>query len=246
MASPQTENGYTVIANELLEALYKTKLSGMRMSIIFCVIRSTYGFNRKSHSMSSSFIAKAIEGNLRRVQQEISALIDMEVIKVYKEASFSSSRQIGINKNYEQWKTEKTEPTTLHTASEIAHDTASEIAHQKNHSLKQIENKSKKAILPEISEEAERLYKLYPRKKGKADAMKRLPKLISDHGTEKIEKAILRYAAEVKGKDEQYIKHASTFFSKGYMDYIDDGADPDPGNKKRVEIEEVVTVVQYD
>ena len=56
MASPQKENGSTDIANELLEAIYSSNFNAPQLDIIYCLIRYTYGFHRKSHKLSINFI----------------------------------------------------------------------------------------------------------------------------------------------------------------------------------------------
>ena len=73
-----------------------------------------------------------------------------------------------------------------------------------------------------VTQQVEEIWLLYPNKKGKATAIKKLPKLIKEHGYEKIKKCVERYALECKDKDKQYIKHGSTFFNGGYMDYLDE------------------------
>lgn len=80
---------------------------------------------------------------------------------------------------------------------------------------------SNKNICAKYAHEIDILWGLYPNKKGKAQAIKKLPKLIEQHGFEKIKECIERYAKEVQGKDVQYIKHGSTFFNSGYMDYLE-------------------------
>lgn len=87
------------------------------------------------------------------------------------------------------------------------------------------------------TEEAERLYQLYPRKKGKADALKKLPKLIEKYGSETIERAISKYADEMRGKDPQYIQYASRFFNNGYLDYIDEDEPEQPQFTELIEEE---------
>jgi len=46
MASPQIENGYIKIANELFEALIKTRIPGEARQVLDIIIRQTYGFNK--------------------------------------------------------------------------------------------------------------------------------------------------------------------------------------------------------
>ena len=42
-ASPQCENGYTRLANEIIEALMKSNLSAYQSRILWAVWRETYG-----------------------------------------------------------------------------------------------------------------------------------------------------------------------------------------------------------
>lgn len=71
------------------------------------------------------------------------------------------------------------------------------------------------------AQQVEQLWLLYPNKKGKAQAIKQLPKLIDKYGYEVIERCVMAYSNECKGKDSKYIKHGSTFFNGGYMDYLE-------------------------
>ena len=62
--SPQTENGYTRIANELLEALAKAQASGLitgkERAIVDFVIRYTYGFQQKNGYFKTDYISKEL------------------------------------------------------------------------------------------------------------------------------------------------------------------------------------------
>lgn len=55
---PQLEDGYTKIANELLEALVRTRIAGEAAQVFWHIIRKTYGFNKLSDEISlSQFVA---------------------------------------------------------------------------------------------------------------------------------------------------------------------------------------------
>ena len=103
MASPQKENGYTSIANELLEQLYRRRFSASQLKILLLVIRFTYGFNRKTATLSNTFIAAGTGMHEITVSKEVGTLLRDNVLKLYKKPSFHSSRIIGINKDYESW-----------------------------------------------------------------------------------------------------------------------------------------------
>lgn len=65
-------------------------------------------------------------------------------------------------------------------------------------------------------------WKEYPNKKGKNRITKKALTELDKLGTEKMLLAIRRYKAEIErnGTDMQYIRHGSTFFNGGYLDYL--------------------------
>ncbi len=103
MASPQVENGFTRVSNELLEKVCQLKINATQFKIILIVWRYTYGFSRKQHALSVSFIAQAIQSDVRTVKRELNRLIDMKIISVILEASFNTTRVIAFNKDFDKW-----------------------------------------------------------------------------------------------------------------------------------------------
>ena len=103
MANPQKENGYTSISNELLEQIYRRRFSASQLKILLLVIRFTYGFNRKTATLSNTFIAAGTGMHEITVSKEVGTLLGDNVLKLYKKPSFHSSRVIGINKDYDGW-----------------------------------------------------------------------------------------------------------------------------------------------
>lgn len=103
MASPQKENGFTPIANELLEKIYQCKFSLRELKIILAVIRFSYGFNRKTSALSLRFLEKATNIHLRHVQTTVKKLIIKNVLIIKTESKGIHSRKIQLNKNYDNW-----------------------------------------------------------------------------------------------------------------------------------------------
>lgn len=103
MASPQRENGYTGIANEILEKLAAIQLNGTQFRIIMVVFRYTYGFQRKEHELSETFLAKATGIHKQQIKRELRTLIDKNIVTVEREATFDKPRIISFNKNYAAW-----------------------------------------------------------------------------------------------------------------------------------------------
>lgn len=84
MASPQKENGFTPIAHEILEAIQQFKFTLNELKIILCVLRYTYGFNRKSHSMSLSFFENHTGLSRSRINKAIKNLVNNNVLIITK------------------------------------------------------------------------------------------------------------------------------------------------------------------
>ena len=97
---PQLENGYTKIADAILENIAKSKLNGTQFRILMIVWRSTYGWGKKSYSLSVSYLAEATGINKQQIKRELSAMIDDGVLIEVKAPSFNTTREIQFNKNY--------------------------------------------------------------------------------------------------------------------------------------------------
>lgn len=103
MANPQKENGYTPIANEILEHMYSFDFTCTEIKILLMIIRFSYGFGRKDAGIAISFFESGLKMNSRTLQREIKKLIDMNVLLVVSEARGTIPRTLKLNKNYEEW-----------------------------------------------------------------------------------------------------------------------------------------------
>ncbi|WP_187298829.1 replication protein [Geobacillus thermoleovorans] len=155
MVDVQLENGYTKIANEILERLALTKLSPTQFRLVLVIWRYTYGFNRKDHEMSLSFLAEATGVHKQRVKQELDKLIESNIIIVTEEGTFSKSRKLAFNKDYDTWRLQSTKESTVSeitdttvsknadtTVSETAYSTVSEFAYQEIKNINKDLNKN--------------------------------------------------------------------------------------------------------
>jgi len=71
------------------------------------------------------------------------------------------------------------------------------------------------------SKDADEVWSIYPNKKGKAQAIKNILKILKKYSKEELIECIERYAKESKGKDKQFMLYGSTFFNNRYEDYLD-------------------------
>lgn len=105
--NPQVEDGYTRIANELLEQIALLPFNGSQYAIILCIMRNTYGYRRKAWKMSANYIAKGAGLNFRTAQRELKYLEKMKIISV-KHCGSGAISIIGINKKYDEWELQPT------------------------------------------------------------------------------------------------------------------------------------------
>ncbi len=103
MTNPQLENGYTPIANELLEAIYSAEFNATQLKIVLCIMRYTYGFSRKEHGLSISFLATGTGVSKRYIIFELQRLIDSNVVTVVQTQIGTKARILKINKRYTEW-----------------------------------------------------------------------------------------------------------------------------------------------
>ncbi|MBT4485532.1 MAG: replication protein [Candidatus Latescibacteria bacterium] len=95
--SPQLEKGYLSIANEIIEALARTKMSAYQSRIIMAILRRTYGFHKKEDQISIWRIANMTGIRETHVSR---TLKELEMRKII----CRRGKIIGFNKYYDQWK----------------------------------------------------------------------------------------------------------------------------------------------
>ncbi|MCR4321305.1 MAG: replication protein [Candidatus Brocadiaceae bacterium] len=104
MANPQIENGFTRIANVLLEALIKAEMSGHCFRLTLLILRKTYGFNKREDTISLTQMAKISGMSKSRCSQIINILEDIKIVTV-SEYCNGLTKKYRFNKDYEVWKT---------------------------------------------------------------------------------------------------------------------------------------------
>lgn len=105
MASPQTEDGYTRFANELLEAMLHFGFSRRELSLMLAIARKTYGYGKLEDDITVTQLAKI--AGLRR-QHASSGLSSLEGIGAVLKRDGKRGYLLKLNKNYEQWGRPKT------------------------------------------------------------------------------------------------------------------------------------------
>ena len=95
-----------MIANSILEALIKEKLSGQELRAVLHVIRKTYGFKKIEDYISLTQFAEKISCSKIRAQQIIAGLVLRNILTV-KENINGINRKLLLNKDFDTWATVK-------------------------------------------------------------------------------------------------------------------------------------------
>jgi len=156
MASPQVENGYTKIANELMEALARINISGAESQVFWVLLRKTYGFKKKEDSISLSQFCLATGMKKSNVCRSLSKLLTKNmIIKIDNDKSV----KYRIQKDYANWiplskqiTTKKSLSKQIKSVIQIDNKSLSKQIPSKENTKETI-SKEKESSCPKISEE---------------------------------------------------------------------------------------------
>lgn len=104
MENPQSENGHVRIANEIWEALGKYRLSGEEWLVLNCILRKTYGFNKKADIISLSQFCSYTDLPKYAVCR---ALRKLQVKSIVKTEKVGIMTNYIFNKIWSQWTRDK-------------------------------------------------------------------------------------------------------------------------------------------
>ncbi len=108
MSNPQIEDGYTRIANELLDAIVRFDFSKRQYAVLFAVIRKTYGYNKKSDALSVWQIASMTGIDRSHCSKAVAELCALNILIKSNEGRMAHGQtiqEISINKFYKNWLT---------------------------------------------------------------------------------------------------------------------------------------------
>lgn len=232
MANPQLEDGYTRVANQILEKVSKLpRINGTQLQIILTIWRFTYGFKRKHHELSISFIAEATEKAPRQIERELSKLIARRIITVVSEASGKRSRILGFNKNFDEWESvdpsKKTGQAELTSPDELDGSDPTKKTVRDASSTDELAGEERKYLKKGFKEKEslfENFYVVYPRKVNKSYALKTWIKLCKaeEFDPDIVIANTINFADTCKllNTGTKFIPHPSTYLNqKRWEDY---------------------------
>lgn len=184
------EDKYTRIANNILDAMMKTRFSPTQYRIIHAVWRHTYGYQRKDHEFGLAFLEELTELDPRQLRRDLKSLIDGNVLIVTQQPTNKAPRKIGFNKYVDLWridgsvkKVERTElpPQDLFGEDMDTHSREDNSTHSgEDNSTPHIKKDLKKDIKEIINSRFNEFWNYYPKKVGKKDALRHFERLHKD------------------------------------------------------------------
>jgi len=229
--SPQLENGFTRLANELLEALARINLSAYEWRTLVALWRKTYGFQKKEDRISVSQFQK-VTGLDRRHQ--VRALSSLERRKIIVKNDNGFIHSYSFEKDHSKWATVADSGNSLTVADSgntllpiqatkplpIQAPTKEKRKHTKE---KGSPMPSKKEMDAFIKNKAEEIYELYPRKAKRKDSLRSIEKLLRSYPAElgvcpvpglKAVVENYRHQIEDDGTQRKYIIFPNNFFGE--------------------------------
>jgi len=101
MENPQLENGYTRIANEIMDALMRIRIPGEQTQCLLFILRQTYGYNRKTARISMPEFMEATGLKRQYVYRALKSLNEKRIIRINNDSK--KHKVYGINKDYSKW-----------------------------------------------------------------------------------------------------------------------------------------------
>ncbi len=211
--TPQTENGYTQIANEIMEALMKVNLSAYESRVLWFLFRKTYGWNKKTDWITLSQFSECIGLDRRLIHRAIKALSSKKMIVIDKDDTFKI--RYGFQKDYKKWKLSSKKMTVINRDEQLSSNSMTRLSSiqipTKERITKETLQKKK-----DIYERFEKFWLAYPKKKNKGTAEKAFLKI--NPSKQLLETMLLKIEQAKQSKDwikesGQYIPYPSTWLN---------------------------------
>lgn len=215
-SAPQLENGYTRIANELLEAILRYGFTKQQLLVLFAVIRRTYGWGKKTDDMALTRLAQLTGIKLPHVSKAVRAL---EAANVLLKRSGRYGYVLGVKKDFSKWRMLPNQSVVTESVMQCDRIGKFELPNQST------EKKYRKETIktaPSASILFTEAMAIYPKRIGgnsTADARKAWCARLREGVTETaMLDGVKRYAAYCRAdgsEHSKYVKQAKTFFGPG-------------------------------
>ena len=218
MASPQKENGFTAISNELIDVFQRLHLSGNQWRLLWAIIRFTYGWNKKVDCISLSSFEKYTGIDRRNLKRNLDVLVQRKIIT--KDGS-GYIMEYGIQKDYSKWQTGVETNTSVNT------DTSTSVNNDTKNSVKNNTHKRQKTIKNTDMRSFDEFWSVYPSRNGKKLGKDESLKVFMKIRREELENVVRAAKNYAESKDVQNgigIRDPKRFLKNDYWkEWIDVG-----------------------
>ncbi|WP_318559563.1 replication protein [Providencia stuartii] len=142
-----TDDGYTRIANELLESLSCCNLTVRQLRVMLAIIRKTYGFGKKVDRISDSQLADVSGLSRQNVNKAKKELISMNYIIL-------EGNKIGVNKEVSAWKSQSRDTVSNLKTKNVSNLETNEVSRLETHKRNTLKKKEITNISSENSNES--------------------------------------------------------------------------------------------
>lgn len=204
--NPQVENGFTRIADEIMDALIRYRIPGEQMQCLLLILRKTYGFNKVWDAISNSQFVEFTKLNKSNVCRAVRSLIEKNIV-VKKDNGYIIS--YCFNKRYQTWKLLSKKITVVKKDNRVLS--------KKTNTIDTITIDNNALFIS--------FWKEYPKKKSKGQAEKTWLKLSKQKILPDISillTAIQKQKNSKEWQDKQFIPYPSSWLNnKGWEDEIE-------------------------
>jgi phage replication O-like protein O len=232
MADVQIDDGYTKVANELLEAIMRINLSSYEFRVIMAIMRKTYGYSKKQDYISLSQLEEITDIKACHICRTLKKLKDKNMI-------LSNGHLTGIQKDYDLWKvtqTGNTQTGNTHLGNKVTYS-GNEITQTGNKKLpKQVDTKEKKEtytkeiiyIVAYLNQKAGKNFKHTIRKNQELITAR----LNEGFTVDDFKKVIDNKVAGWKGTEQEIYLRPLTLFGTKFESYLNEKPKKEIGGKR--------------
>ncbi|WP_274725932.1 replication protein [Xenorhabdus bovienii] len=135
------EDGYTRIANELLESIASSDLTARQLKVMLAIIRKTYGFGKKTDRVADSQIAGITGLSRQNVNKAKNELILMNFLIL-------DGNKIGVNKNISCWVNQSRDSVSNLKTKSVSNLETSSVSKLETHKRNTLKKKEKIPLTP--------------------------------------------------------------------------------------------------
>lgn len=198
MASPQIEDGYTKLANEILEKLGKLYLRPNQWQILMCIFRRVYGFHKKEDYITNSQLVSDTSLSKEVVSRSITDMVARNILT-------RDNKIIGFQKDWEKWQLPE-------------QSTPKKLTNPSTRLTKQSTKVDGPPVTQKIKDTIQKKYSPFPEFPGVLLSKEELEKLIKEFGEEETKRRCESLFLYMGSHGKKYKSHYMTILSWDRME----------------------------